>query len=70
MEQLEDVIKDMGGPTEFGRLLDVSPQVVNNWLARRVPIERCADIERVTGGRIKRVDLYPEHFGPISKAAA
>lgn len=69
MEQLEDVIKDMGGTTEFGRLLDVSPQVVNNWLRRRVPIDRCADIERVTRGRIKRVDLYPEHFGPTKARA-
>lgn len=70
MKPLERAIEHAGGLTEFAKLMEVSPQVVINWRARGVPIDRCADIERVTGGAVKRADFYPEHFGPISSAAA
>lgn len=64
-DPLEKAIEHAGGLTEFAKLLEVSPQVVSNWRVRGVPIDRCADIERVTGGVATRADFYPEHFGPI-----
>jgi DNA-binding transcriptional regulator YdaS (Cro superfamily) len=50
--------------------MEVSPQVVTNWKSRGVPLDRCADIERVTAGAVTRADFYPEHFGPIETRAA
>lgn len=69
-DALEKAILLSGGPTEFAKRLEVTPQVVTNWRTRGVPIDRCADIERVTGGAVKRADFYPEHFGPIETRAA
>ncbi|MGC1547434.1 MAG: YdaS family helix-turn-helix protein [Rhodanobacter sp.] len=37
---------------------------ISGWRKRnRIPVERCRDIERVTGGRVTRYDLRPDMFG-------
>lgn len=35
----------------------------------QLPAERCAQIERVTGGQISRRDLRPDLFGDLQPAA-
>lgn len=42
-----------------------SPQVVSNWRTRGAPVERCADIERATGGVVMRWDLRPDDWHRI-----
>ena len=41
-----------------------APMAVLHWRKRGVPIERCGDIERVTGGAVKRHELRPDIFDP------
>lgn len=45
----------------------VSQALVSFWELGRKPVsaERCAQIERVTGGEIRRVDLRPDLFGTL-----
>mgnify|MGYP006921294414 CR=1 FL=1 len=38
----------------------ITVQTVVNWGARRVPAERCPDIEFVTGGRVRCEALRPD----------
>ena len=66
MKPLDRAIELLGGQTEFSKRMSVSVQVVTNWKARGVPLDRVADIERITLGAVKRADFYPEHFGPIA----
>ena len=42
--------------------------VVSMWERKEVqlPAERCVEIERVTGGEIRRVDLRPDLFGTVT----
>ena len=46
--------------TNLAILLDVVPQVVNNWRSRSVPLERCIEIEKVTNGVVRCEDLGPD----------
>lgn len=55
---------------ELASLTELTPQAVHNWTVRGVPAERCADIERVTAGRITRFELRPDLFGKLPKHAA
>ncbi|WP_076412035.1 transcriptional regulator [Achromobacter xylosoxidans] len=45
----------------LGRCVGVSPALVYQWRTGRrpVPVEHCADIERVTNGVVSRRDLRP-----------
>ena len=47
----------------------VSRQAVYKWLETRVPPKRCADVERVTNGKVKREELRPDVFGRSQRAA-
>lgn len=47
----------------FAKALGVTPMAVSQWKARRIPPERCRDIERVTNGKVTRRDLRPDLFG-------
>lgn len=60
MDGLTKAIEVVGSAAELSRRLGVSRQVVANWRARGVPVERCIEIERATGGRVMRWDLCPE----------
>lgn len=42
--------------------LNVSQQAITNWKIRGVPVDRCADIERITKGSVKRWDLRVDWF--------
>lgn len=47
--------------------LGVTPMAVTNWFVRGVPADRCADIERVTEGAVRREELRPDVFGPVDR---
>jgi DNA-binding transcriptional regulator YdaS (Cro superfamily) len=55
------------GSAELARRLGVTPQAVNEWKQgnRPVPVDRCAEIERVTDGKITRRDLRPDDWERI-----
>lgn len=52
---------------DLARALHISQSLVSQWVKGEKPVsaDKCAAIERVTKGRIKRVQLRPELFGPI-----
>lgn len=45
--------------------------LVSQWEAGHVviPPERCAQVEQVTGGAVRREDLRPDVFGPLPTVA-
>jgi DNA-binding transcriptional regulator YdaS (Cro superfamily) len=47
--------------------LGVTPTTVSEWRSgkRPVPIERCVDIERITGGVVTRQHLRPDDWHRI-----
>lgn len=51
----------------LGRCVGVSPALVYQWRTGRrpVPVEHCADIERVTSGEVSRRDLRPDDWQRI-----
>jgi DNA-binding transcriptional regulator YdaS (Cro superfamily) len=62
-EALDQAIRDRGGYAKVGQLLGVSRQTVYRWVWNRVPAERVAEVEYVTG--IPRERLRPDifHYG-------
>jgi DNA-binding transcriptional regulator YdaS (Cro superfamily) len=59
-EALDQAIRDRGGYAKVGALLGVSRQTVYRWVWNRVPAERVAEVEYVTG--IPRERLRPDIF--------
>ena len=53
MNAINDAIAKIGGVPEFAKRLAVSPQAVFFWRTgqRKIPADRCPDIERLTGVR-------------------
>ena len=64
MARAVDVV---GGQTALAKACGVTAQAVSQWVRgiRPVPVERCADIERVTGGTVTRRDLRPDDWRRI-----
>jgi DNA-binding transcriptional regulator YdaS (Cro superfamily) len=63
----------VGGQTEMARLLGVRQGQVWAWINRNrgpFPAERCADVERATGGSVTKHDLRPDIFGPSPEKRA
>jgi DNA-binding transcriptional regulator YdaS (Cro superfamily) len=57
-----------GGQARLAEALDVGPMTISHWKSRGIPTDRCADIERVTGGAVTRAELKPEIFGSVVAA--
>lgn len=64
---LEKAADAVGGAGKLAQQLGVSAQAISNWKERGVPIERCLEIERATGGKVTRrelrddwLDIWPE----------
>ena len=53
------------GLTKVARQIGISPQLLDNWLDRGVPVLRCADVERVSGGFVSRKKLRPDDWQRI-----
>jgi DNA-binding transcriptional regulator YdaS (Cro superfamily) len=62
-EALDQAIRDRGGYAKVGQLLGVTRQTVYRWVWNRVPAERVAEVEYVTG--IPRERLRPDIFDGI-----
>jgi hypothetical protein len=45
-------------------LLGVSPMAVSQWKRRGLPVDRCLQLERITGGAVTRHQMRPDVFGP------
>lgn len=56
---LASAIKDAGGTTVVADRLGESPQTINNWVGRGVPVARCAALEAALGGAVKRWHMRP-----------
>lgn len=62
MKPLHKAIEQIGGPSNLASLLGVSVQAVCFWRdgQRRLPAEKCPDIERATGGVVTCEELRPD----------
>jgi DNA-binding transcriptional regulator YdaS (Cro superfamily) len=56
--------KERGRGLLLAKALGVQPPSVSDWITgkKRVPVERCAAIERATGGEVTRRDLRPDDY--------
>lgn len=67
MEKLRAYLDSERGRRRWiAREMGISPSALSMW--KRVPIERCADIERLTG--ISKVELRPDVFSDKSGIGA
>lgn len=58
-----------GSQSALGRLIQVTAQCVQRWVAQGHPSpEGCKKIEIGFGGRLTRAELDPDLFGPICHA--
>lgn len=59
---IADACTNLGGATALARAVMVSPPMVTQWLRglRRVPAERCPQIERATTGAVTCEALRPD----------
>lgn len=53
---------DLIGATNLARAIGVSPQAINEWAkgGKKIPIERCAQIEKQTAQAVCCEDLRPD----------
>lgn len=69
MTAIERAIACTGGITKLALRLDVSYQVIQKWRKRGfVPYARAAQIEKITGGRVRRHELFPVLFDGYTPA--
>ena len=55
---MDKILEYFGGPAGLARALNVSPPAVSQWiLAGRVPAFRAIEIEVLSGGHFKAVDM-------------
>lgn len=61
-EYLETTTQDA-----LAKRIGVTQGTVHQWVSGKLPIsaERAADIERATDGKVTRIELRPDVFGPI-----
>ncbi|MGQ3051067.1 MAG: helix-turn-helix domain-containing protein [Roseateles sp.] len=54
--------KHLGGQGAVARLLGLKPPTVNEWCTgkRKVPAERCIQIEQLTDGAVRCEELLPD----------
>jgi DNA-binding transcriptional regulator YdaS (Cro superfamily) len=52
----------VGGQSALARLLNIAPPTVNEWVKgdRRIPAERCPEIEDATDKRVTCEELRPD----------
>lgn len=69
---IERACEQAGGQAMLAKIIDVTPQAVNQWVRKGVaPPERVLAIESATGGAVTRYELRPDVFGaPPSKRRA
>lgn len=65
MQGIDLAISLVGGQVRLAESLGVRQQTVSYWRKAGVPVEHCAAIERLTGGRVTRRDLRPDDWARI-----
>ena len=61
---VNDVVSWFGGQSETARALGVSPQAVFQWLLDgKIPPKRAIQIERLTAGHFKAVEISDNGHG-------
>ncbi|MCR6672168.1 YdaS family helix-turn-helix protein [Devosia ginsengisoli] len=58
---LQRAVEIIGGPTEAGRVFDITPQAVDQW--EICPPGRVLGIESAAGGQVTRYELRPDIYG-------
>mgnify|MGYP000945777653 CR=1 FL=1 len=66
-QQIAKACSILGSQANLANHIGVSPAAVNQWVSghRPVPMLRCIDIERATGGAVTRRDLRPDDWHRI-----
>lgn len=73
MDAISRAIKILGSQAALASALGVKQPTISEWLRgeRRVPAERCPEIERLTGGAVRCEDLRPDvAWGVLREQAA
>ncbi len=58
-----------GKDSDIARLLGITPSAVSRWNGV-VPVRRAIELEALTGGRVTRHEIRPDHFGPPPAAGS
>jgi DNA-binding transcriptional regulator YdaS (Cro superfamily) len=72
---IERACDAVGGQVKLAELVKVTPQAVNQWVAKqRVPLDRVKTVVLAAGGKVSAhelaPDLYPDGFEFPAEAAA
>lgn len=64
MNAIQTAIERSGGPTKVASALQVSVQAVCFWRdgKRRMPTEHIAELERLSGGSVRRWEMRPDDW--------
>ena len=67
MNSIERAIAKVGNASRLAESLCVSVQAVCFWRdgKRSIPVDKCAENERITGGAVSRRDLRPDDWQRI-----
>lgn len=59
---LNEFLSTLGSVNRLAHAISAHPVLISQWKngRRRVPAERCPDIERATGGAVRCEDLRPD----------
>jgi DNA-binding transcriptional regulator YdaS (Cro superfamily) len=59
---LSEYLSKPGAVVALARSMGIDPPLVSQWKngVRRVPAERCPDVERATGGAVRCEELRPD----------
>lgn len=68
---VEKAASILGGVDQIADAFSVSPQAVYKWINKKIPANRCLEMEKLTNGEITRHQLRPDIFGekPTKQAA-
>lgn len=71
MNHIERAIEHFGSQAAMAAALSISQPTVSEWLRgeRRVPAERCPEIERATAGKVRCEDLRPDVAWDVLRTA-
>lgn len=68
---LDRAVEIVGTQEALASAIGIKSPSISEWRQRgRVPAERCADIERATGGEVTRAELRPDLWGEQPQEAA
>ena len=64
-DAMAEAVKIAGSQSALGRVIGRNQSTIHSWASGRTKVspQFCADIERATGGKVRRCDLRPDVFG-------